>query len=513
MTDARKRTMPLTGVARAFAPRRGAADAPPRRRPFPRSAQGKRASLGVAGLMLVTLLAPPALGREDTARITLQKLGAPRKTVRLYTVKKGDWIHNILRRENLRGARTYTLLKRLNPGIRNLNRIYPGQVLRLPGPVETPEILAAASPPAAMERPSTRFSAEESTALAPEAQIAFLRHAILGMQGSIVTEGRYYLPLPHTGQVAIDCTRMPVVELNDGTTSILDWGGRLPDKLARTIHAYWKSHRVLSVSHRDDPVAILRRVVAASRSYAMVQRGKPLPVGETPAVHIACDWLIIPREASPPAPWRYGIIQADDPSRLLPRGIRNYAEKNGLGLTEHVGYAVAAAPPSETPPPAIPAIPKAAGAELAHAVLTFLGHTPTRGTEVTFFGEPKNGFLLSLQADVAVRIGDRQLVFHGRPLPEALQEMLREIGQVCILPEGEARETTLAKIFQALGMAHEQGRFRFPLLDRVPSRGYVEFPALRVQTEGQGLYFVDFDPDPDVYGFLAAAGKGRIVRY
>ena len=91
-----------------------------------------------AGIILTSLLLPvffcfPIEAREGSARLVFQKTAALHKTT-VYVVKKGDFLAGILRKQ--RGEQKkrvpYDLIRRLNPEIKDLNRIYPGQKIVLP---------------------------------------------------------------------------------------------------------------------------------------------------------------------------------------------------------------------------------------------------------------------------------------------------------------------------------------------------------------------------------------------
>src|SRR4030042_480357 len=81
---------------------------------------------------LVPLLHPlPLPAREDSARLVFQKkAGIP--SIRVHVVKKGEWLAYILRKQYGDEPVSLALIRKLNPKIRNLNRIYPGQRIQLP---------------------------------------------------------------------------------------------------------------------------------------------------------------------------------------------------------------------------------------------------------------------------------------------------------------------------------------------------------------------------------------------
>ena len=92
--------------------------------------------LRIAVIVLVYLFVPllsPASSspREDNASLIFRKTGGFQNT-RVYIAKKGDQLAVILRSQLGTSKIPPELIRRLNPEIRDLNRIYPGQRILLP---------------------------------------------------------------------------------------------------------------------------------------------------------------------------------------------------------------------------------------------------------------------------------------------------------------------------------------------------------------------------------------------
>jgi LysM repeat protein len=254
------------------------------------------AGITLAGLLLPAFLCSPVFGREDNARLVFQKTAGIKDT-QAYIVKKGDCIDGILQDRLINKPASYKLIRQLNPRIRDLNRIYPGQRIFLPGdgkigPPESPgaigkesEILKAtykiqagdsisriiltelhvnpaeglktyrlirqmnpeiadlnhllpgqvinlppnlvhptqdaAALPLTADRPVAKTDAETVMKIPPTAEglLALIRPVITRMNGSLTAQGSYFIPLKEAGQLTIDCSLIPVVELDDGATS------------------------------------------------------------------------------------------------------------------------------------------------------------------------------------------------------------------------------------------------------------------------------------------------------
>ncbi|MCX5825050.1 MAG: LysM peptidoglycan-binding domain-containing protein, partial [Deltaproteobacteria bacterium] len=285
-------------------------------------------------MIFLPLLPAPLSAREDSASLVLQKTSGGGKS-RVHVVKKGEWIHSILRSQFGEEPIPYALIRQLNPGIRNLNRIHPGQriVLPVPGSSESSESISdigrenssppviyrilegdsisriilsemnvnpaealpayrlirklnseipdlnrlpagqtlrlppaparSTVPPAApletAARPTEKSDAE--TAAIADSLLGIIRPVIGRMRGAVTVTGSYFIPLQETTQITIDCAQIPVVELDDGTTVLLDYGDRLSENLKRLIRQSWKNYAFLTAEEFRDGLGGLLGII------------------------------------------------------------------------------------------------------------------------------------------------------------------------------------------------------------------------------------------------------------
>ncbi|MCK4534023.1 MAG: LysM peptidoglycan-binding domain-containing protein, partial [Syntrophobacterales bacterium] len=77
-----------------------------------------------------------AFSREDTAYISFKRVGVSKHQTDTYVVKKNEWLLNIIQKKydvsKKEAYRILKLVKRVNPELRDMNVIYPGQKLLLP---------------------------------------------------------------------------------------------------------------------------------------------------------------------------------------------------------------------------------------------------------------------------------------------------------------------------------------------------------------------------------------------
>jgi len=83
-------------------------------------------------LVIITATDEGVFAQEDTAHLSFEKTAPSKIKTRTYVVKEGDWLFGIMQSQAGLTLHRATIIKKLNPTIKNINRIYPGQVLILP---------------------------------------------------------------------------------------------------------------------------------------------------------------------------------------------------------------------------------------------------------------------------------------------------------------------------------------------------------------------------------------------
>jgi hypothetical protein len=560
--------------------------------------------LPVAVLLLALLLSSPLQALEDSARLVFQKTAGSGKT-RVHVVKQGEWIADILRSQFGDEVIPYALIRRLNPGIKNLDRILPGQkiVLPVPGSPEpsesTPGIAREAPspqpviyrimegdsisriilsemnvnpanalpayriirklnpkipdlnqlpvgqtlrlpaapgpgsgrsdlsspapltpgrpdlpPPASSPLPTEKIGADAG-AIA-DSLLGIIRPVIVRMRGAVTLTGNYFIPLQENTQITIDCAQIPVVEMDDGTTVLLDYGNHLSENLKGVIRQIWKNYAFLTAEGLHGELGGLPAIVNHSQNYRMVRTEKPLGLAAKPEILIFPDWVINGKETARGAIYRQGLFLLDPTERPLPAEIRTFLEKSGITVTEITGDRTVSS--VETTPEARPAfadLRELKGIAFAERLLTILGETPARNAEVAVFDQARNGFNLSVTADLLVRKGEKRFILLAKRLPEQFVQILREAGTgVIAVGEKEQGRSLIERVLQGLGIPVSFGYFSFQIPDEGKRpRLTGSFSTLRTISEGEPLYLIDFDMPPAVLPFLNGGRGGRVVRY
>jgi hypothetical protein len=544
-------------------------------------------------LFLAVLLSSPLHAREDSARLAFQKTAGGGKS-QVHVVQKGEWIAGILRGYFGSEPVPYALIRRLNPGIANLNRIRPGQRIVLPVPdrsepsesipdrvmenapqpviyrivegdsisriilselnVRPEEVLPAyrlirklnpeiedlielhvgqtlrlpaipthpavtsADPPKTAVRPAETSDAEPAAKMPPvlESLTGIIRPVINRMRGAVTATGSYFIPLQETTQLTIDCSLIPVVELDDGTTVLLDYGNRLSENLKGLIRQSWKNYAFLTAEEFRDGLGGLQGIIRHSQNYRMIRADKPLALTVKPEILVYPDWIITGKETAGGVTYRQGLFLLDHGERPLPVDARAFTEKSGFVVTEIAEDRVVSS--IESPPalqPAIKDLQALKGIAFAERLLSTLGETPIRNAEVIVSDQNRHGFNISVTGELLIRKGEKQFILLTKRLPEQFLNILKEAGtEVIMIGEKDQGRPLIEGVLQGLGIPVSFGHFSF----RIPEEGLrprltASFSALRTIKEGDTVYLIDFDIPPPVLPFFTGLRGGCVIRY
>lgn len=464
----------------------------------------------------------PLTDGPETEQMT--RADASRPAFHTYRIKRGDTLYKIIRGElkvdPARVKQTLRTLKAINPNIHNVNRIYAGDVIKLPGKtvfVKAPEDIAPFTGEWARESRLSDQSArvieiKEKKIMPPEARLAVLQKIITKMNGTITTTGNYYLPIPKAGQVTIDCSKIPLVEFDDNTTVFVDMEDRTHNNLKKMISDNWTNYALVKVDKNDDTISILRKIINSSKNYSMNKASRPLVIGSVPPVEVMVDWVITksgPRQQPLPI---QGIRSIYEDNLLLPKSVKNYYEKNGFSLTEISEESGIVGKPDELYSlPPIPVFPTTSAKELSYALLTHLGFHADKDVDIQVFDAARDGFNLAIKADVLIPKDDYQYVISSQTLSLQFISALKQTGHETIfVNDNDTPQSNIEEVLRRMGIPFNAGVFTFSGLDRKQAPYSLKFNGIKIN---DNLYVVDFDFDQELRGLLREIWLSDIAIY
>jgi LysM repeat protein len=442
-----------------------------------------------------------------------------------YTIKKGDTLIKIIHRELKIGTniqKTLKIIKSINPGIRNVNKIYAGRIIKLPGKtifVKTPEETKAIAQEVVKLsektiQPEKIIEIKEKIFMSPEARLAVLKQVITQMNGSITTTGNYYLPIPKTGQVTIDCSKIPVIEFDDNTTVFLDLENRAHNNLKKMISDNWTNYYLVKVDKNDDVVAILKKVINTTKNYRMTKSEKPMMIGAYPPVEVIVDWVIVNTLPKQAQPIKQGLRLVYENILLLPKSIKNYSQKNGLIITEISGESGIVGKPEEVYSlPPMPVFPKTSVKDFSYALVSSLGLSAEKDVDIQMFETVKDGFNLSIKADVVVKNENKKYIIYSQSLSPQFANSLKQAGnELIFVNDNDDPKNIMEKILHGLNISFTSGDFTFSGPEKNQAPYALNFIGTKIMTD-KDLYVIDFEIDQELRGLLQEVWSANIAKY
>jgi len=445
--------------------------------------------------------------------------------IQTYTVKKGDSLIKIIHRVlKIKGsqeevAKALSIIKSLNPQIINVNRIYTGQSIMMPG--GKMQFTDANDAEQEIKQPENEQSSPlaeliEKKQMPMEARLSVIKQIITQMNGSITMTGKYYLPLPRTqmGQVTIDCSKIPVVEFDDKTTVLLDLENRINDSLKKIIKDNWADFYVANVNAMDDVITILQKAIIPTKLYTLKKRTEPVNIGSIPPVEIMVDWIITKKISKQKTINTQGLRLVPKSKSLLPQAIINYCRQNEFIVTEiDEEKGVAGQPEEIYSMPPLTVFPRTPAKDLAYAFVTHLGFDAEKNKEIKIFDMAKDGFNLSIRADLLLKSGDRQYIIYSHLMPPQFMNMLQAAGnELIFVADVDAPNINMGKILRALGIPYAEGYFAFSGLEKNHADYTIMFSGIKIKST-KDLYVVDFEFDQGLRGLLGESWSANIIRY
>ena len=446
-----------------------------------------------------------------------------------YQVKRGDNLIRIVHRElrvTSRTQNTMLLIKSLNPNLKDANRIYVGQMIRLPGrqtagpaPLaanrDIPETNQEVTPQ--VEIPVQNVmdgKAKDSIALTPAQRIAVIKHIITQMKGNMITAGNYYLPVSRNEQLTIDCAIIPVIELDEQTTIFLDVNNRSNSQLKKMISDHWNNYHLVKIDDKDDIIVMLKKIFKISKTYEITKSQRPVSLGSAPPMEVLVDWIITRKNAKKSPLINQGLRFVYESATLLPRAVVNYARQNSWIITEISQEKGLVAKPEEIyslPPTTV--LPTSSARDFSYALLAYLGVQGERDADVSVFNIEKDGFNLSIKADIVVTRGEKKTIIFSRHLPPQFVSILEKGGNDLIFVSDQNDPLkNMDKLLRGFNIVFASGYFTFSGLDKNQPPYNFGFNGTKIKTD-KIIYVVNFDFNQELRGLMQETWSANIIRY
>jgi len=459
---------------------------------------------------------PPAIARkEEPTVISLEQL----KDLKLenYTIQPGDSLIKVVKgRYSLRDeqiSESYLQsLARLNPGIDNLNRVYPGQVVRLP--IHTPQLVKmpvkrekpprppapetaqapAASPAPPQEQP------KEPTVLSRQLTEFF---SLMGEEW--INTGEHFIPLKAGGQVNLKAEAFPILSLGNGQRVIVDLHRELPEKMAQVIAANWNNYRVVHLKGNEDLRAALNKIFAACEYYKIYKQGEPLEMRGDITLQVSADWII---QTSEDTNRTLLINLADKSGPRIPPELRSFLTRYGVKSIEYPPAQQNTAEPAGAAKSDVLFAGKDKAAVI-ESVLNLTGQTFTRDVEMPVMQGQQGGVRLTVKADFFLYKDGKDSIIDFTGIGPDIVPLLKEYNvSVLSLANEQDSARVVSRILDFIGVKFDSKPHPFTGAGKEDSKTFkLTIPGIVFRdNHGQNVFASQLTLPDDIAGFLSRRG-------
>jgi len=355
----------------------------------------------VAGTSVIAASPPPVkVSLADLKDVDLEN----------YTVEPGDSLTRIIKgrydipKDYLYGE-YLGMIKKLNPSIRDLNIIHPGQKIKLP--VYSPEVvrkpIKMAMPQESEEKKEYVKEDKTKSSVSDDLGVIFTE-----MGEEWVKTGEHFIPLKSGSQIDLKAVSFPILNLQNGLRVMVDLNNKLPDKMARLIESSWGNYRVLHLVEGDNLRSTLDKILEVCNYPKVSKMGEALELGGDIPIRITADWIVkLSEKQSHNRPGFVVINLNEGPVTNTPWMIKEYLNSLGVKVIDY----------PQGDDKRIEVVENAATlngggepASLVRALLDLTGRSYSTEVEIPVYQRQKADFKLIIKADFFLKIKGRDAI-------------------------------------------------------------------------------------------------------
>jgi len=252
-----------------------------------------------------------------------------------YVVKQGDSIikiiegrydipHKVLYNEYL------SKLKELNPSIKDLNHVYPGQRVRMPI-YSSQMVRAQIKEPKPVAEPMTETQKGDIKRIARQLGEIF---TLMGEQW--LQKGEHFFPLKTGGQLKLNADSYPIVDLGSGKKVIVDLYDDLPEKMGDLITSNWDNYGIVHLEGDDDLSKAFDRILKICGYKKIYGAGEPFVSGREIPIRITADVIIEQDRGSVSGLKNLTAINfCNEDSPRTPKAVVDFLESSGIKIIDY----------------------------------------------------------------------------------------------------------------------------------------------------------------------------------
>ena len=388
-----------------------------------------------------------------------------------YVVRQGDSIIKIV--EDLYDIPHRELydeylssLRRLNPSIKDLNTVYPGQKIRLP--IYSPKVVRQPIKEALpVSEPMTELQKEDVKVVAGQLAEIF---TLMGEQW--LQTGEHFFPLKAGGQLKLNAGSYPIVDLKNGKKVIVDLYNDLPERMSNLIMSNWDNYAVVHIKGDDDLRKAFDGIIAACGYRKIYGPGEPLVSGGEIPARITADKIIDQDYGATAEKNMITVINfRDEGAARNPDVIVSYLELSGIKVIDYPIQAVEA-PNNSMDPDVLNSVSDMRS--LVETLLGLAGRDFSTDVELPVYKNGKGDFNLVVHADYSVSIDGREHIIDLSGLGKDIVSLLKEDQyMVHSISNKKSPFDVLAGILDFLEIEYEDGPHQFPSISGPDTRNII----------------------------------------
>ena len=397
-----------------------------------------------------------------------------------HTISEGEHLAQVLRDmynipDDLIFDEYLDLIKRLNPGLYDVDLVTPDQKIVLPsvaayqlsprvqeapGDVGTKEVIekeAVTKKDLSQESLAAEKLQTTNTKGSPvsedprfktvarnmprskEAYMESMSSIADTFKGELHRMGDVSIPLMEESRITIDTNTFPILQLTSEKRLIMDYGGDLPPDLVDLVQFEPGNYEVVTLNEHENMRSVLDKLFDAAGYFSVDKSRNPLVVGDQVQFEISGDWVIYRDEFMEDIMVVNVIEKGDQP---VDGQLKNSADSFGvemidLYMTEEGETApVPALVESSDCPGDIPVIDVSNGTALVDSLLGLLGQQYRKDYTLKLFQGKSEGFDVEVKADRFFEQGGIRHIITFRPLSKNLTDVIAKQGdRVLSMPD------------------------------------------------------------------------------
>jgi len=403
------------------------------------------------------------------------------------------------------------LVQKFNPTLKNLDIIYPNQVIKLP--VFSPEIVRMpvkiTKEKEALKKSKIILSEDTKQTISLRKK---LRDIFNQMDEEWVDTGKQFIPLKSGGQIQLKAESFPVLNLQSGMRLIIDLKNELPEDISQIILADWEDYGIVHLRTDDTLKTAMDKILAASNYYKILKPGEEqfqIRSGDI-GISIAGDWVIIPQRGEENITEKIAAISfINHPSEQTPGVIRAYLKKLGIRIIDYPGLPVPKDMTDDVPREKEISIEKNRDFPLPALLLNLAGQPFSRKVKIPVYQGKDSEFNLIILADLFFNRHGKDCIINTTDLSPAIVSLLKKHQFLVLSLAGEKdlnRMTELTLNF--LGLSYDSKPHHFLTADRDETRNItLTVPGISFyDQEGKHILATDKKMPTEIISFLNQKG-------